>query len=59
MVTETGGSRATSRRNKISVMGHTDGVLDSGPGEGQLIHDSASVHGLVRYGRIQVNGADL
>jgi hypothetical protein len=33
-------------------------VLDSGQGEVSL-HDSASVHGLVRYGRIQVNGADL
>ena len=43
---------------KISVMGHTDGVLDSGEGEVSL-HDTASVHGLVRYGRIQVNGADL
>jgi hypothetical protein len=33
-------------------------VLDSGEGEVAL-HDTASVHGLVRYGRIQVNGADL
>jgi hypothetical protein len=39
-------------------MGHTDGILDSGQGEVAL-HDTASVHGLVRYGRIQVNGADL
>ena len=29
-------------------------------GEGEVsLHDTASVHGLVRYGRIQVNGADL
>ena len=39
-------------------MDHTDGILDSGEGEVAL-HDTASVHGLVRYGRIQVNGADL
>ncbi len=44
--------------HKIAVMGQTDGLLDSGQGEVTL-HDSASVSGRVRYGRIQVNGADL
>jgi hypothetical protein len=39
-------------------MGHTEGILDSGQGEVSL-HDTADVHGLVRYGRIQVNGASL
>lgn len=58
VVTETGRVKGDITAHKISVMGHTDGVLDSGPGEVSL-HDSASVHGLVRYGRIQVNGADL
>lgn len=58
VVTETGRVKGDITAHKISVMGHTDGVLDSGPGE-VTIHDSASVHGLVRYGRIQVNGADL
>jgi len=43
---------------KISVMGRTEGILDAGQGEVAL-HDTASVHGRVRYGRIQVNGADL
>lgn len=58
VVTETGRVKGDIIAHKISVMGHTDGVLDSGPGEVSL-HASASVHGLVRYGRIQVNGADL
>lgn len=58
VVTETGRVKGDIIAHKISVMGHTDGLLDSGEGEVAL-HDSASVHGLVRYGRIQVNGADL
>ena len=58
VVTETGRVKGDITAQKISVMGHTDGVLDSGEGEVSL-HDTASVHGLVRYGRIQVNGADL
>ena len=58
VVTETGRVRGDITARKISVMGHTDGILDSGEGEVAL-HDTASVHGLVRYGRIQVNGADL
>lgn len=58
IVTETGRVKGDITAQKISVMGHTDGVLDSGEGEVAL-HDTATVHGLVRYGRIQVNGADL
>lgn len=58
VVTETGRVKGDITAHKISVMGHTDGILDSGQGEVSL-HDTASVHGLVRYGRIQVNGADL
>lgn len=58
IVTETGRVKGDITAHKISVMGRTEGVLDSGPGEVAL-HDTASVHGLVRYGRIQVNGADL
>lgn len=58
VVTETGRVKGDITAHKISVMGHTDGILDSGHGEIAL-HDSAEVHGLVRYGRIQVNGANL
>lgn len=58
VVTETGCVQGDITAQKISVMGRTDGILDSGQGEVAL-HDTASVHGLVRYGRIQVNGADL
>lgn len=58
VVTETGHVKGDITAQKISVMGRTEGILDSGQGEVAL-HDTASVHGLVRYGRIQVNGADL
>jgi cytoskeletal protein CcmA (bactofilin family) len=58
VVTETGRVKGDITAHKISVMGHTDGILDSGQGEVSL-HDTADVHGLVRYGRIQVNGASL
>lgn len=58
VVTETGRVKGDITAQKISIMGHTEGILDSGQGEVAL-HDTASVHGLVRYGRIQVNGADL
>ena len=58
VVTETGRVLGDITAQKISVMGRTEGILDAGPGEVAL-HDTASVHGLVRYGRIQVNGADL
>ena len=58
VVTETGVVTGDITAQKISVMGRTNGVLDSGQGEVTL-HDSASVQGRVRYGRIQVNGADL
>lgn len=58
VVTETGQVKGDITAQKISVMGRTEGILDSGQGEVAL-HDTASVHGLVRYGRIQVNGADL
>lgn len=58
VVTETGIVTGDITAQKISVMGRTNGLLDSGQGEVTL-HDSASVQGRVRYGRIQVNGADL
>lgn len=58
VVTETGRVEGDIVAQKISVMGHTDGILDASQGEVSL-HDTATVNGLVRYGRIQVNGADL
>jgi cytoskeletal protein CcmA (bactofilin family) len=58
VVTETGRVTGDITAQKISVMGHTNGTLDSGQGEVTL-HDTARVQGLVRYRRIQVNGADL
>jgi cytoskeletal protein CcmA (bactofilin family) len=58
VVTETGSVKGDITAHRISVMGHTEGILDAGHGEVSL-HDTADVNGLVRYGRIQVNGANL
>ena len=58
VVTETGRVKGDISAQKISVMGHTEGLLDAGTGEVSL-HDNARVLGKVRYGRIVVNGADL
>jgi cytoskeletal protein CcmA (bactofilin family) len=58
VVTETGSVKGDITAHRISIMGHTEGILDAGQGEVSL-HDTADVHGLVRYGRIQVNGANL
>lgn len=58
VVTETGRVKGDITAVKISVMGQTDGILDAGQGEVSL-HDTARVQGIIRYGRIQVNGADL
>lgn len=58
VITETGVVDGDITADKIAVLGHTNGVLDSGMGD-VVLYESASVQGLVRYGRIQVNGADL
>ena len=58
VVTETGQVTGDITAQKISVMGQTQGTLDSGQGDVTL-HATARVQGLVRYRRIQVNGADL
>jgi cytoskeletal protein CcmA (bactofilin family) len=57
-VTESGRVKGDISADKISVMGQTDGLLDAGSGQVTL-HDVSVVKGHVRYGRIQVNGADL
>lgn len=58
VVTETGIVKGDITAQRISVRGWTEGLLDAGTGEVTL-HDGAQVQGRVRYGRIQVNGADL
>ena len=58
VVTETGRVKGDIAADKISIMGQTDGLLDAGSGQVTL-HDVSTVKGHVRYGRIQVNGADL
>jgi len=58
IITETGSVKGDITAQRISVRGRADGVLDAGAGEVSLL-DGAQVQGRVRYGRIQVNGADL
>lgn len=58
VITASGRLEGDVSAQKISVMGHTHGLLDAGTGEVSL-HDNARVQGRVRYGRIVVNGADL
>lgn len=58
VIAEEGEVRGDIRADKVSVMGQVDGLIDAGAGQVAL-HDGSSVSGHVRYGRIQVNGADL
>ncbi|MBL8371881.1 MAG: polymer-forming cytoskeletal protein [Burkholderiaceae bacterium] len=58
VIAEEGEVRGDIRADKVSVMGLVDGLIDAGAGQVSL-HDGSSVSGHVRYGRIQVNGADL
>lgn len=58
VVTETGRVQGDIVADKISVMGTVSGLLNAGSGHVTL-HDGSSITGHVRYGRIQVNGADL
>jgi cytoskeletal protein CcmA (bactofilin family) len=58
VVAETGRVQGDIFAHKISVRGRTDGLLDAAHGVVSL-HDSAQVNGRIRYGRIQVNGANL
>lgn len=58
VIAETGQVVGDVRAHKISVMGQTQGTLDASGGS-VAINDTASVSGHVRYGRLQVNGADL
>lgn len=57
-ITETGVVEGDIRARNISVLGHTNGLLDAAGGKVSL-HDSASVSGRIRYTHLQVNGADL
>jgi cytoskeletal protein CcmA (bactofilin family) len=57
-ITETGTVVGDITAPNISVLGHTEGVLDASGGRVTL-HESASVSGRIRYTHLQVNGADL
>lgn len=58
VITETGAVTGDIVATTISVMGHTDGLLDASGGSVTL-HDASRVSGHVRYNRLQVNGAEL
>lgn len=57
-VTETGSVQGDISAPNISVLGHTQGLLDAAGGRVTL-HASACVDGRIRYTHLQVNGADL
>lgn len=58
IVTESGYVKGDIVASNISIMGHTDGLLDA-TGGSVTLHDASRVSGHVRYNRLQVNGADL
>jgi len=58
VVTASGRVRGDISARRIDVFGSTEGVLDADTGDVAL-HDGARVKGVVRYGRIRVDGADL
>lgn len=57
-VAEGGEVHGEVHARSISVLGRTEGLLDA-PGGRVSLHPSAVVHGQVRYGHLQVNGAEL
>lgn len=57
-VTISGRVTGDVQAHQISVLGSTNGLIDASEGQVTL-HESASVHGHVRYAKLQVNGADL
>lgn len=58
MITETGSVKGDIFSNKVSVMGTSNGTIDASGGSVDL-HAKSVVNGHIRYGQLQVNGADL
>jgi cytoskeletal protein CcmA (bactofilin family) len=58
VVTETGQLTGDVRAASVSVMGQYSGLMDASGGKVEL-HASAVISGHVKYGKLQVNGADL
>jgi cytoskeletal protein CcmA (bactofilin family) len=58
VITETGSVKGDIFSHKVSVMGTCSGTIDASGGSVDL-HDKSVVTGHIRYGQLQVNGADL
>lgn len=58
VVTETGSVKGDIYSSKVSVMGACSGTIDASGGSVDL-HAKSVVNGHIRYGQLQVNGADL
>ena len=58
VITETGSVKGDIFSNKVSVMGASNGTIDASGGSVEL-HAKSVVTGHIRYGQLQVNGADL
>lgn len=58
VITETGSVKGDIFSQKVSVMGTSNGTIDASGGSVEL-HAKSVVTGHIRYGQLQVNGADL
>ena len=58
VITETGSVKGDIFSHKVSVMGACNGTIDASGGSVDL-HAESVVNGHIRYGQLQVNGADL
>ncbi len=58
VITETGSVKGDIFSRKVSVMGTCNGTIDASGGSVDL-HAKSVVTGHIRYGQLQVNGADL
>jgi cytoskeletal protein CcmA (bactofilin family) len=58
VITETGSVKGDIFSQKVSVMGASNGTIDASGGSVEL-HAKSVVTGHIRYGQLQVNGADL
>jgi cytoskeletal protein CcmA (bactofilin family) len=58
VITETGSVKGDIFSHKVSVMGNSNGTIDASGGSVDL-HAKSVVTGHIRYGQLQVNGADL
>lgn len=58
IVSESGCVDGDITASKVTIMGHCNGTIDASGGSVDL-HAKSVVNGHIRYGQLQVNGADL